>query len=299
MTKPPRFDLPDIRLFIAVAEAGSLSRGAATLPLALSAASARLRQMEERLGLSLFDRHASGVRLTRAGDTLLEHARRIARAASDAQTAMDALVSPERVALSLWANTTANSTILPAALGRYLAEHPYLDMVLVERTSREVIDAVVRGEADIGVIDSDYQPEGLTLLPLGRYRLTVLAAADHPLAAQSACSFRALTEHALVGMPEDSSMQRFVDKMAHLAGLPLHVRARAPSFAAIARLVAGGAGVAVVPESTGQGYRDAMGLVLVNISDDWASRELQLCVQRWETLTPAVRALAGYLAGVD
>ncbi|QNM95166.1 LysR substrate-binding domain-containing protein [Chitinimonas koreensis] len=299
MTKPQRFDLTDLRVLIAVAEAGSLSRAAAALPLALSAVSSRLRQLEDRLDLALFERHAGGVRPTAAGEALLEHARRILRAAHDAQAAMDGLAGQRREQLKLWANTTANSTVLPAALGRFLAEHPYLDVTLVERPSREVAQAVERGEADLGVIDGGYESPGLVVLPLGRYRLAVLAPPGHALAAGPDCSFRELTRHPLVGLPDGSAMQRFVEHMAALAGLELHVRARAPSFAAIARLVLGGAGVALVPESTGQGYRDAMGLALVALSDDWAERELKICVREWASLTPTVRALAGFLAGLD
>lgn len=299
MTKPVRFDLPDLRLFLAVAEAGSLSKGAAALPLALSAASSRLRLLEDRLGVQLFERHASGVRLTRAGDVLLEHARRIQRAALDAQSAMDGLLGLRRESLQLWANTTANSTILPGVLGRFLAEHPYLNVTLVERPSREVMAAVEHGDADLGVVDGDYEPAGLVLLPLGRYRLAALVPPGHPLAATGACSFRSLTEYPLVGLPDGSSMQRFVEKMADLASLDLHLRARAPSFAAIARLVAGGAGVAVVPETTGRGYRDAMGLVLVSLTDEWAERELKVCVRDWSTLSPMVRALASFLSGLS
>ncbi|GLR13756.1 LysR family transcriptional regulator [Chitinimonas prasina] len=298
MTKPLRFDLNDLRLFAAVAAAGSLSKGAASLPLALSAASARLRQLEHRLGLSLFVRHASGVRLTPAGEVLLEHARRLLRSAQDAQLAMDGLSGEQRVALRLYANTTANSTILPGALGRFLAEHGYVDVTLVERPSREVIAAVAAGEADLGVIDGDYEPPGLLALPIGRYRLAVLASPRHPLANRANISFRELASHDLVGLPDGSSMQGFVEKLARLSGLDLHMRARAPSFAAIARLVAGGAGVAVVPEATGQGYRDAMGLALVALSDDWAERELKLCLRQWETLPTMVRALAEALSGI-
>lgn len=275
-----------------------MSKGAASLPLALSAASSRLRQLEYRLSLTLFDRHASGVRLTAAGEMLLDHARRMLRAAQDAQAAMDGLAGQQRESIVLWANTTANSTVLPGALGKVLADHPYLDVTLVERPSRDVIQAVLRGEADLGVIDGDYTPPDLVLLPLGSYRLAVLAPPGHALAVQPACSFRALTQYPLVGLPVGSSMQGFIEKMAGIAGVELHMRARAPSFAAIARLVAGGAGVAVVPEVTGMGYRDAMGLALVGLSDDWAQRELQLCVRQWETLSPTIRLLAAQLGGV-
>ncbi|WP_445293678.1 LysR substrate-binding domain-containing protein [Chitinimonas sp. PSY-7] len=298
MTNPLRFDLPDLKLFVAVAAAGSLSKGAAALPVALSAASSRLRQLEHRLGLSLFTRHAGGVRLTSAGETLLEHAQRILRAAHDAQQAMNNLNGEVQEVLRLYANTTANSTVLPSALGRFLADRPFVNVVLTECPSRDVVLAVERGEADLGVIDGGYEPPGLLTLPMGRYRLAVLTAPQHPLAQQGATSFRELARYDLVGLPEASAMQSFLKKMADLAGLDLRIRARAPSFAAIVRLVAAGAGAAVVPESTGRDYCDAMGLALVPLSDEWAARELKLCLRQWEDLPSTVRTLAGFLTGL-
>ncbi|PHV13019.1 LysR substrate-binding domain-containing protein [Chitinimonas sp. BJB300] len=299
MTKPIRFDLPDLKLFAAVATAGSLSKGAASLPLALSAASSRLRQLEHRLGLHLFTRHAGGVRLTPAGETLLEHAQRILRAAQDAQQAMNCLNGEQQESLRLYANTTANSTVLPGLLGRFLVDRPYVNVALVECPSREVTLAVERGEADLGVIDSGFEPPGLLTLPMRHYRLAVLVAPQHALAQQAVVSFRELTQHDLVGLPEASAMQGFLKKMASLAGVDLHIRARAPSFAAIARLVASGVGAAVVPESTGLDYRDTMGLALVPLSDEWAGRELKLCLRPWESQPTTVRELAAFLSGLD
>lgn len=299
MTKPVRFDLIDLKLFVAVARAGSLSRGAASLPLALSAASSRLRLLEHRLGFSLFERHASGVRLNPAGEQLLEHAQRVLRAAQDAQAAMDQLLDGQRELLRLYANATANSTVLPAELGRFLAERPHVDISLNECPSREVIEAVRNGEADLGVIDTDYAPADLLTLPLNRYRLAVLLYPEHALATQASISLRELAEQALVGQPAHTALQGFLHKMAELAGVDLHVRARAPSFAAMARLVAGGAGVAVLPESTGRSFRDSLGLVLLPLNEEWAERGLQLCLRPWDGLSPTVRALAAHLGGVS
>ena len=69
------FDLPDLRLFAAIAVTGSLSKAAATIPVAVSAASTRLRLFESRCGFALFVRKADGMQLTPAGRLVLEAAR--------------------------------------------------------------------------------------------------------------------------------------------------------------------------------------------------------------------------------
>src|SRR5690606_12073175 len=75
--KPMHFDLADLRLLAAIASSGSLSKAAASIPVAVSAASTRLRQFEERCGLALFTRTAAGMTPTPAGRLVLERARNV------------------------------------------------------------------------------------------------------------------------------------------------------------------------------------------------------------------------------
>ena len=72
-----QYDLTDLRLFAAIAEEANLTRGAARAHLAASSASHRLAKLEESLGVALFERHARGLRPTRAGEALLGHARQV------------------------------------------------------------------------------------------------------------------------------------------------------------------------------------------------------------------------------
>ena len=71
------YDLPDLRLVAAIADSGSLTRGAAQVHLAPSSASHRLTQLESALGVPLFTRHARGLNPTGAGESLLRHARQV------------------------------------------------------------------------------------------------------------------------------------------------------------------------------------------------------------------------------
>jgi len=298
MTKPLRFDLADLRLFVAIAELGSLSKAAEALPLALSAASSRLRLMEDRLGMSFFDRHATGLTPTEAGVSFLAHARRILRSAQDAQQDMEGLAGRRREELTVWANVTATATILPELLGRFIETHPYMDVTLAEKVSEEVADGVIRGDADIGVMDSRVQSTALEFLPVCRYRLAVLAPPGHALAAVGACAFSEVTRHPLVAQAKDSAMQIFLSRVADLQALEMHVRVRAPTFPALAHLVASGVGLAVMPERVAQGFRASLGLTLIELTDDWATRELVVGWRPSERVPAKVRALARALAGM-
>lgn len=293
------FDLTDLRLLVAIAGAGSLSRAAAEFPLALSAASNRLRLLEQRLDLALFVRHADGMTPTPAGRIAIDHARRVVAEATLLSQAMEGLAGRQRVRVRLAANTVANSTFLPPALGPFLSDYPEVDLHIEERASEEVLNTVQAGETDIGVLDGNLPLQGVVSLPFRHDRLVLLVPGDNPLAARGHCLFRDALGYPFVGMPPERAMQRFVEEMATLLGKPLTVRVRAPGFFAIAQLVAQKVGLAVLPEVAAQRHSESLDAKIVTLDDPWATRELRLCVRNLEDLSAQARQLVAYLTGAS
>ena len=289
------FDLTDLRLLVAIAESGSLSRAAAQFPLALSAASNRLRQLEQRLELPLFSRHADGMTPTPAGRIALDHARRVLAEAAQLDTALDALAGRQRVTVRLAANTVANSTFLPPALGPFLIDYPEVDLQVDERPSQDILRALQANEIDIGILDGNLPLEGIVSLPFRHDRLVLFVPAGHALAARGHCLFRDALNYPFVGMPAGRAMQRFVEEMATLLGKPLTVRVRAPGFFTIAQLAAQGVGIAELPEAAAQRHRESLAAAVVMLDDAWATRELRLCVRDLDGLPAQARQLIAYL----
>lgn len=283
MTKPgpriPRFDLVDLRLYIAVAGAGSLTQGAARLPLAVSAASARLKGLEDRLGLPLFHRTATGVVPTEAGNLFLDYARRVTHTAQVAQQMMDALQDDGRVSLTVVSNHMGLSADLPARLGRFLNNNPAVDIRLEQAPSREVFRSVEAGEADLGIVDQSLASDSLLMMPYRRDKLVVLVASGHPLATQATCSFAEALAYPLIGMVASSSLQVFVDQMALLGHLPARYQIRVPTFASAAQLVAENTGVAFMPEPPARRFEQFLPVVMRELTDSWAIRDLLICIR--------------------
>lgn len=291
-----RFDLADLNLLLLVEQTGSLSAAAAAVPVALSAASYRLRQLEGRLGLQLFVRKPDGLEPTPAGRIALDHAHRVWQQVAQMQAALAQLAGQHQVALKLAANTVANSTFLPEALGPFLADFPEVSLQVEERASRDILKGLRDGELEIGVLDGNLDLDGLVSLPFRHDRLVLLVAQQHPLASRQRCSFAETLACPYVGMPAERAMQRFVEDMAVLAGRPLTVRVRAPSFDAIAQLVAQNVGVAILPLAAAQRLAHSLPLWLVELSEAWATRELRVCVRDVASLDSHARQLLEYLA---
>jgi DNA-binding transcriptional LysR family regulator len=289
------FELLDLRLIVAVADSGSLSKAAAAFPLALSAASNRLRRFEEQAGLIVFTRHADGMTPTPAGRLVLDRARRILLESAQLADTIRDLTGQRRIALRLAGTTVANSTFLPAALGPFLADYPEVDLQLVERNSPDVLLAVQAGEVDIGVLDGTLATSAVVTLPFRHDRLVLVVPDGHPLAQAGSARLKDALGYPFVCLPPERAMQRFIEDMAARNARPLQIRVRAPAFDAIVQLVAQHAGIAMLPEAAAGRYLAELPVRQVLLLDPWATRELRICIRGWDELSLHGRQLLGYL----
>src|SRR3954470_3964862 len=146
-----QFDLVDLRLFMAVADDRSITHGAARVHLALASASARIKAMEESLGVALLKRGRRGVEPTPAGENLLGHARVIVHNVEAMRGDLQAFARGLRASVHLLSNTSGLSEYLPKVLAAFLGEHPHVSIDVEERESADIAHAIATGAADLGL----------------------------------------------------------------------------------------------------------------------------------------------------
>ncbi|WP_424811592.1 LysR substrate-binding domain-containing protein [Roseococcus sp. YIM B11640] len=291
-----RFDLTDLRLFLATVEAGSITRGADRSALALASASARIRGMEETLGTPLLLRGRRGVAPSPAGRVLARHARAVLEQLERMSGELDDYARGLRGQVRVLSNTSALSEFLPDVLAPWLTEHPNVDVELEERPSHAIVEAVAAGHADAGIV-ADWAPTaGLELLPFRLDRLVLVAPREHPLAARRAVAFEECLRFDFVGQPEDVAMQGHLSGHAAALRRKLRLRVRVPSFDAICRLVGAGVGIAVVPRTAAERARRTAPIRILPLTDAWAERRLGICVRSLAGLPPHARRLVEHLA---
>lgn len=286
-----RFDLVDLRLFCEVVDAGSITRGAERSALALAAASTRIRNMEDALGAPLLERSRQGVSLTPAGRTLLKHARTLLSQTARLREDLGAYAGGLSGEVRLLANTNALTEFLPEALSRFLAGHPHVSVNLEERLSDEIVGLVAEGVGDVGIVAGTVDMGSLETFPFRSDRFVVVSSAIHPLAQRSSMTFADVLGFDLVGLDRASSLQRFLSTKAAREGRPLRLRVQLRSFDAVCRLVECGVGVGIVPETTARRAARTMSLGIVELTDDWARRDLTICVRDLSQLAPYAREL--------
>lgn len=289
-----RFDLTDLRLFLAVLDAGSITHGAAEAGLSLAAASERLRDMEAAGKVALLERGRRGVTATAAGEALAHHARIILRQMAQMRGELGEHASGLRATVRVAANTAALTEFLPQRLAPWMAANPRIDIALKERQSAEVARAVASGLVEIGILSDAVDTSGLVLRPFAVDRLVVIAPHGHPLAMRKRTAFAEILNEQVVGLA-GGALQEHIDAQAARLGARLKMRVRLRSFDGICRMVAAGVGLGIVPETAARRWGGSLKLARLRLDDAWATRRLAICIGRDGELTPPARALFAFL----
>jgi DNA-binding transcriptional LysR family regulator len=291
-----RFDLTDLRLFLHVVEAGSITHGAERMNLAIAAASTRIRHMEVSLGTPLLRRERQGVRPTEAGRTLLHHARMLLQQADRMRGDLAEYADGLRGQVRLMSNTNALTEFLPEPLSAFLASHPQINIDLEERLSDEIVAAVADGTADVGIVAGTVEVAGLEVLPFRVDRFVLVVATNHPLSAVEQIAFAKVLDFDFVGLDRASALQRFLSEKAERIGRRLRLRVQLRSFDAVCRLVECDVGIGVVPATTAERHAKTMSIHRIELIDEWAVRKLTICVRRQADLPAYARELVRHLA---
>ncbi|SCU88758.1 Transcriptional regulator, LysR-family [Cupriavidus necator] len=290
-----RFDLVDLKLFTHIAEAQSLTGGAQRSHLSLAAASTRIKNLEEHVGVKLLSRSSQGVKVTGAGETLLAHARRVLRQLEQLSGDLQEYAAGVKGHVRVFANTTAMSEFLPAVLRSYLVSHPDVTIDMHERLSPDIVRAVQEGMVDIGIIAGNVRTEGLEVMPYRRDRLVLATALSHPLAERGSVDFIDTLDYDFIGLPEASAIHNFLLRAATDLQRTLRWRVQVSNFETACRMIEANVGVGVLPETTASRHAKTMALRIVQLNDEWAERKLQVCVADLGALPLFARKLVDLL----
>lgn len=176
-----RITLKQLEVFIAVAQAGNVTRASEGLAITQSATSMALADFENQLGRKLFDRIGKRLQLNDAGRLLLPKALdAIARVADIEHLAGsdDAMIGPLRIGASL----TIGNYMMPGLIGRFMKAHPGAHLTLEVGNTRHVIEAIRQFQVDLGFIEGFCHEPEIEVLPWGEDELVIFAAPGHPLA---------------------------------------------------------------------------------------------------------------------
>jgi DNA-binding transcriptional LysR family regulator len=281
-------ELRHLAYFLAVAQEGNFTRAANRALVAQPAISQQILRLERELGEKLFDRTASGVRLTEAGRVLLPHARAVLAGADRARDALASLRGLMTGRLALGSVQTP-PVALARLLGRFRENHPGVQLSVREAHTEPLVQALRGGELDVTLIGLGRRqetPSGLHARVIATEPVAVIVHRDHPLARRTSVALSQLRDQPWVTMPEGSGQRTMLDDAARAAGFSPQITAESSDMDLLVALAAQRVGIALIRESAAHHSRD---VAAVSITRPRLERRIALA-WREDNLSPAARA---------
>ena len=247
--------------------------------MTLASASERVKDMETATGVALLVRNHRGIQVTPAGRTLLHHARSVLQQIDRMQGELSLYGQGLKGHVRLLCNTAALNEYLPDLLSRFLARHPQISVDLEERMSYDIADAIRNDAADIGILADSADLQGLKTHPFCPDPLTLIVPKEHELAGLHSTSLADIAPYDFIGLTEGSALQEHVTYHARKSGKSLHYRVCLSSLDAVCKMVGQGIGIGIVPKATATRLAKPTHIKRISLNDDWANRNLVLCVR--------------------
>jgi len=288
--------LDQLRIFVEVAERGHVTHAAKALGMSQSAASAAIASLESAYGIKLFDRVGRGIRLTDNGRVFLTEARGVLGRVSMARTVLQDLAGNPTGPVAIAASQTIATYWLPRRLAAFHAANPRVQFNVVIRNSNEVENAVVEGQANIGLVEGPTQHPALVRKQIDHDQIVLVVASDQPpipVIGRGRLDLRAMT---WVIREAGSGTRRVFEDLVKREGLSLDdldISLVLPSNEAVREAIEAGAGATIISRHV---VASAMAAGrLKEIPFKLPQREYALVRHRERHASPAQKALIAHL----
>ena len=283
------FDVKQLRVLRAVAEHGSFSAAADALSYTQPAISQQIAALEKRAGTTLVDRTSRGVRLTDAGQVLVEHAEVVIARLAAAEAELDAIAGIRGGRVRLASFPTAGASLLPPAVAVFSDRYPDVELTFVEHEPEEAAQMLRAAELEIAIVfeydalnPTEFERfyEGIELHHLVDDPMYLALPRDHPLGRKSRVRLQDVADETWVQETGSHSWcGGFHEAVCAKAGFSPNVGFRSDDYNVVQGLIAAGVGISLLP-----------GLALTNVREDIVIRSLG-------AQAPSRRIAAATLAG--
>ncbi len=238
--------LRQLEYVVAVADAGRFGVAARSVAVSQPALSKQVKEVEEGLGVVLFERGSRGTTTTPAGDALVSRARRVLAEARELVDAAAVLRDPYAGTLRLGAIPTLAPYVLPALMEAASVDLPDLRLLLVEEQTEGLGDRLVRGELDLAVVALPFPRESVSVRGLYEEPFFVVAPEGHPLAGTSPVLAAEVGRHPLLLLRQGHCLRDHALQACRLARTT-PAKVEATSLGTLLLMVRRGLGATLVP----------------------------------------------------
>ncbi|GIO21842.1 LysR family transcriptional regulator [Oceanobacillus sp. J11TS1] len=280
-------ELRQLKYFIAVAEREHVSDAAFELHVAQSAVSRQISNLENELGVQLFERVGRNVHLTPIGKIYLSHVKSALKGLDYAKKQVDEYLDPERGSIKIGFPTSLASNLLPTVLSAFKKSYPNIRFQLRQGSYNFLIESVENRDIDLAFLGPvpDHLPDiiGKVLFMENFY---ALIPNSHSKATKEAVSVRDLENEDFVLFPEGYVLHQLVIDACIRAGFTPNIHSQGEDLDAIKGLVAAGMGITLLPESAFNDLNTAY-TAKVAISDPPLRRTVGIIIPKHRNLAPS------------
>lgn len=291
------------RYFTAVAKAGSIRRAAEELNISASAVDRQILAAEEELGVALFERLSTGLRLTAAGEMVMASTTGWQKGLGELRARIEDLRGLRRGHVEIAVIDALAKGAVPALVQRIQADYPGITIGLSVRDNQDVAAAIRSGAVDFGVLLDPRFSRDLTVRAHGDVVLGFATLPDHPLAAAESVRFAAAAQERLIAPARPLVIAEQVEALCGVAGVAIDAAVTSDNIQMIKSLVRAGAGIGILTsldvldevmcgELAFVPIADAvarpMGLALCLASPRQLSTAAQLILGEFEAIFPAL-----------
>ncbi len=250
--------LRQLEYVVAVAEHASFSRAAEACGVSQPGLSAQVQKLEEELGMRLFERHPRGVRPTGGGERVIAAARTVLRDLESLVSIADKLHDPLEGTVRIGVIPTIAPYLLPRVMPAVRDRFPALRLLIREERTDRLTELLDEGELDLVLVAVESEVGGLELMPLFTDRFLLAVSSTHPLAERTEARPTQIADEDVLLLDDGHCLRQQTSVICEAAGACELGDFRATSLGTLARMVASGLGVTLIPEmavehETGQG----------------------------------------------
>ena len=287
-----------LRAFRAVYQLRKLSAAAEQLSVTQSAVSVLIRQLEEGLGVRLFDRTTRSLQPTQAAAEAVVVAERILRVVDSLGAGLRDLTQLRRGRVCLAVTPTLAEILLPRVIRRFAALHPEIRVVIDDCAPDQFVSRVLGEHVDFGIGTPERAAAGVDSQTLVRDHLSLVCAPDHPLAGLRTPRWRDLQGHGVITVRPGYGIRPLVDGAAAAAGVQLEVVNEVSFLSTALWMTASGLGPSVMPSAFAL-HSPHQDLVVRTLGSPRVSRDVSVVTKRGRSLPPACERFIAVLRAVS
>ncbi|WEF29400.1 transcriptional regulator CynR [Klebsiella aerogenes] len=254
--------LRHLSYFIAVAEHRGFTRAAAALHVSQPALSQQIRQLEENLGVALFDRSGRTTRLTDAGVVWLSYAQRVLRDLEEGKRALYEVENLQRGTLRVAMTPTFTNWFIGPLIADFYQRYPGISLTLREMDQDRMEALLLNDELDVGIAFGDTPSRDIVSQPLLIETLALVVNRQHPLASTHQANLSVLNQEALILLSAEFATRAQIDRNCRQHGIQPKVQMEANSISAVLNVVQRTGLATLLPAAIVREYDDLVALEL-------------------------------------